>query len=174
MHEDSENEHYRAIEKLQIKILVIVLGNGYLETAGMEALRRPTNPTIYADLPSYIERGRLEEIEFLKNVVQYGPDLLGKKRIPYIMTVINKMDVWFEDREAVLAHYGSGEIHAAITALGAKWGQSGVQPTQFPVSCIYNSFQGYPPSGKMSAEAARVSMYLLRAQILLRLMEKRV
>jgi energy-coupling factor transporter ATP-binding protein EcfA2 len=169
-HVNIEQQTYEEIRRGRIAVLILVMSGGYLETVGAPALTRPGSKQVHSSVSGYLSSTRSEELSWLEDAANYIPEVRGK--IPYFMVALNKMDLWMDRFEEVSARYTSGPIQEQLDKLAQQWCRSGVTPTYHPISCLYDSFYGCPPSGKMSAEASALSIQLFRAQIRLRLLER--
>ena len=169
-HVDIEKHTYDIIRAGKIKILMLVLGYGYLETVGAPPLSRPSlDKKQHASLPGYLSATRSEEIKWAREAAKFIPKV--KNKIQYLMVVLNKLDLWIDRFSQTIELYTHGPIYEEILKIASHWCRTDIKASFHPVSTIYDSFYGKPPSGKMSAEASSLSVQLLRAQIRLRLLE---
>ena len=162
LHADLEKETYSFLEGGKAEILILVLANGFLDTASLPGFSRPGKGQ-FSTFTEYISEARNEELTWLRqgNVVQVPP----KKKFRYFLVVLNKMDLWANGVEEVLVQYKEGELGEAIQVVTSRWCAAGVQPSYHVVSTLYDSFLGMPPSGLLSATGSLRTLELLRAQI---------
>jgi energy-coupling factor transporter ATP-binding protein EcfA2 len=169
VHVNFRKETGRFVQSKPIDILVLMLAYGYLDTVGLTDLRRPGRRLPYETREEYVQAGRLEELEWIEEFTDRTTP--PKRKIPYLLIVVNKMDQWLPELDAIVQYYDSGESAKRIAALTKHFCRTGVKPSFHPVACTYNSFKGRAPVGEMSAEAAVLSLAVLRGEITRRLME---
>lgn len=64
--------------------------------------------------PEYLRDNRKREIKRTQEFIdRIGPDV----RLKWVITVINKADVWHKERQEVIAYYTSGEYYSIIQAI---------------------------------------------------------
>lgn len=86
--------------------------------------------------PDYLELHRKEEI----NQLAEWTELLGDKTtVGWLITVVNKADLWWDHRDAVLKHYSSGEYYHALHS--AKT----LNPRVMPYSSVFHKFYSTVP-----------------------------
>lgn len=73
------------------------------------------------DLLEYFARRRASEIEFLKKHL-YDPDSYDankvRKNLKFVLTVVNKFDLWHHQADEVLSHYRDGEYGKLLSGFG--------------------------------------------------------
>jgi hypothetical protein len=164
------SETYSYLERSRIDVLVVMLCYGYLDTIGIQGLRRPGQRENSASVADYLAVGLSEELAWLQDLS--GRLTGNQKPISYCMIVLNKMDQWSEDHRAVVKYYTKkNPMRAEIDQLVERVCRANTEPSFHPVACAYNSFKGQAPSGAMSAEACVLGLAVLRAEIRRRLLE---
>ena len=173
-------------------ILIIVLGAGFEKTIGIEDLRRPgwTKERAVSTLADYHRHCLEEENEYLKMLLEKTETI--KDKFSYIMVVVNKMDLWKESYDNVLAYYDSDKKMSADFALPGhpeisftvqrseetkkllkemttKYGKEKIGYSVHPCSLMTSAFREV--ASKCSHEEALLSRMLLRAQIRARIIE---
>lgn len=170
VHVDLRNETFKYIERGQINVLAIMLCYGCLDTVGLIGLKRPGRRSTLASLEKYLEACRREELDWLRDLGDHLSQV--KKKIPYCMIILNKMDQWSELHDQVITYYREpGELRTQIDTIVQAACRSNVEPSFHPVACAYNSFKGNAPTGTMSAESCLLSLNILKEEIRLRLQE---
>lgn len=79
----------------------------------------------------YLEKRRSIEIEMIKRLVK---GLASAKPPLWMVTIINKQDLWWTQRNAVQDYYKNGEYGTAISELQGMLGNIGFQHEFLPVS----------------------------------------
>lgn len=170
IHVDLRSETFKYVERGHINVLVVMLCYGCLDTVGVAGLRRPGRREHFESIEKYVEASQQEELDWLSDLGDHLSQV--KKKIPYCMIVINKMDQWSERHDQVLSYYsGSGPLRDRIDAIVRAACRSEVKASFHPVACTYNSFKGNAPTGTMSAESCLLSLNILKEEIRLRLQE---
>jgi hypothetical protein len=156
------------IRNKPIDVLLLVVSAGRLQTAGTAPFTRP-GPVSYSNFEDYRNAALGEELEWLRFVVSKAAT--PKRPIPYFMVVVNKLDLWGNDIDAVMTYYEDGKPRAISDQIASAWCRKGVTPSFHSTAARYNSLWGMPPTGSMSIEAAETSLRILRAEIRARLLE---
>jgi hypothetical protein len=60
---------------------------------------------------------------------------------------------------ALKEYYLSGSVSRPVGEIVQKCCLQGVSPSYHPIACLYNSFEGKPPSAGMSIETSRLSLF---------------
>jgi len=97
--------------------------------------------------PNYARRERELELYYLRS----WASLVGKQsKLKWVITVVNKADLWRRHTEEVLDHYqGRGEYAAVI-----KQEFSEITHDVCPLSCSVNGFYDLPPPASSTKFAA--------------------
>ncbi len=170
-HVDIKDETYDFINQGDVDVLILVLANGYLDTTGLSGFRRPGSKTeIASSLEGYHQHCLDEEAEWLDQLIAHIKE--PKPRIPYLMVLINKIDQWIPQSSEVLEHYQVGPPSRKITEIANKLCPKGVGPTYHLGACTYDAFKGTAPLGAFSQTMSRISMKVLRTEIIQRLIEQ--
>ena len=88
-----------------------------------------------------------------------------KKKIPYFLTVINKLEHWDTSTETVCTRYSDGPIGCEMQRLVKAWGTPGEYHEAVPVSATYDTFPGSnkAPSARIGRQGSQASMLMLRS-----------
>ncbi|MBS7668312.1 hypothetical protein [Croceicoccus gelatinilyticus] len=79
----------------------------------------------------YLESCRKKELDALNELVS---GLSAVSRPLWMLTLVNKKDLWFDREEAVVAHYRDGEYAEALKRLEARLGSGAFQHEICPVA----------------------------------------
>jgi adenylate kinase family enzyme len=157
------------------KVVVIVVAGGYHATEA-EILRntflRPGEDQPVADnLDEFIEYCLKEELAYIKFFLQKTHQKI-RKRIPSIVTIVNKRDLWGarRDHKRRLSRYieDSSEYGKLIQALRSEWGLHA--PSNHDIFPVYTFGGGFHPDQSIKAkalslEAAEADAMVLRGLI---------
>lgn len=94
----------------------------------------------------YTEKRRQIEIEVLEKLINA---LLGASRPLWMITLVNKQDLWWSEKERVRAHYEHGEYNKHILRLRHSIGETHFQHEYIPASLALDNF--ISPSGELLA-----------------------
>lgn len=94
----------------------------------------------------YTDNRRKTEIEALGILVDA---LMGVSRPIWMITLVNKQDLWWSQKEAVRAHYESGDYNDKIEQLKISIGAANFQHEYIPSSLALGNF--ISPSGEFLA-----------------------
>ena len=123
---DSPGQFYRAAGEINASaydhkptILALVMANGFLDTIGTGSeLKRPLEkPAV--NLKKYLAKAKSEELNWLKVFVELVK-VPKNFKVKYLILVINKLDLWFQNHADVTAHYSTGEFNEQTTAILKK------------------------------------------------------
>lgn len=64
--------------------------------------------------PQYLSKNR--EIE-LQQLDEWIGDIDSRLKVKWILTLVNKMDVWYTQQEEVMEYYNTGEYHDKFTGI---------------------------------------------------------
>ena len=169
-HSNLKESLYDYIEKGAGSIVVVVLGCGYLDTTSLPGFSRP-GAGQYNTLREYVAAAKQTEVAWLRRAATITVD--SKNRFSYMMVVQNKLDLRFENCDDRGLENLDEDTQTAIDELAKQWCRTGITPTIHPLSVVYDSFEGVPPSGEFSARKSLLTLEFFRAQLRLRLLECR-
>lgn len=151
-----------AVQKYRPKIVVIVLADGYLDSVGTgNELKRPRRPAV-ADLETYLTNARQEEIEWLEVFAEAVAP--ARKRTPYLVLLLNKMDLWADRHPDVLKRYQGDEFMTRIRNIEKKLLQPGRICQVTTVAAGYDGFKGrVSPRPEVNRKVCNQSIKLLKA-----------
>ncbi|HYT93059.1 MAG TPA: ATP-binding protein [Gemmataceae bacterium] len=156
-------ELWKALEKYQPSILVLVMSYGYLAPAGTGVeLRLGLRHPLRRKIDRFLQDGRKEEI----TVIRQFTDLVRepKSKVKHLVVVANKMDMWLGRHAQVVDYYQTNtEFQNALRDLLDKVVRPGQTAQVVTAAAEYDSFKGVPPDGQFSQEAATDSVRVLKA-----------
>lgn len=116
-HQSLKQERYRMAElitKKKIKGIINVVNYGYNEVDTIDAVKIFTEESSSIVKDEYLKENRKREISQLDDWLRH---INAKSSVQWVITVINKADIWFENQSAVLAHYEEGEYGIKLRQL---------------------------------------------------------
>ncbi|MCG3148536.1 MAG: hypothetical protein PCFJNLEI_01980 [Verrucomicrobiae bacterium] len=96
---------------------------------------------------AYLEHRRKREVALLRELVV---GLSGIRKPLWMMTVVNKQDLWWSNRDSVRKYYIEGEYSHLLDELTAKVGARNFQHEYLPASLTLGNFR--TPAGEILAE----------------------
>ena len=103
------------ITRGKIKGLINVVNYGYQDSELLQAAPDQVFKVGSSEVkPEFLKENRKREIQRTKEFVErIGPDV----KMKWVITLINKADIWHKDKKEVETYYKSGEYYTAIESL---------------------------------------------------------
>lgn len=143
--ETRADNYWMAIQKDlndgKIKGLINVVAYGYhaIETSSLSDLSFYTSEMTNEDfILQYVASKKQQEIDLLK---QLANSLRGFKKEIWMLTIVNKQDLWWDDRNEVMEFYTKGVYNDTIQELSSKIGANNFTHEYVSMSPIINNFR---------------------------------
>lgn len=107
-----------------------------------------TGMTIDDFMEKHLEDKKNKEIELLKHLVE---GFSNAEKPFWMVTIINKQDLWYKEREKVRTHYQDGQYGSLISSLSSKLGKNFFRHEFLPTSL---ALQNMSMNGVTLAETA--------------------
>ena len=107
--------------------------------------------------PDFLIEQREREIT---SVRRWADRLLDPAKTKWMMTVVNKADLWWDDRDAVLSHYSNGDYDAVFKEYSARLVSHEVVPY---CSILRQFYDEVSPSGRFGdPDRAAISVEMMK------------